>query len=30
VAGTAESAGDNFIRGNDVDVAGPLTNVGTK
>jgi hypothetical protein len=28
--GTAESAGNNFIRGNGTDVSGTLTNVGTK
>jgi hypothetical protein len=26
----AESAGDNFIRGNGTDVSGTLTNVGTR
>jgi hypothetical protein len=30
VAGTAESAGNNFIRGNGTDVSGTLTNVGTR
>jgi hypothetical protein len=30
INGTAESAGDNFIRGNNADVFGTLTNVGTR
>jgi hypothetical protein len=30
VAGTAESAGDNFIRGNGTEIQGTLTNVGTR
>ena len=28
--GTAESAGNNFIRGNTTDVSGTLKNVGTQ
>jgi hypothetical protein len=30
VSGRAESAGNNFVRGNGTDVAGPLPNVGTQ